>query len=302
MGLRHEPLAYQERPVAQPPEPLHVVRALEPAFADRDDRRRNAGDQRFRGGGADFERPQIAVVDADDPGAGVERNLELGGVMDLDEHVELERGRMIVQHFQFDRPERADDQQHRVGSGRFRLQQLVFRDDEVLSQDRDVDDGADALQMLERAVEKRRLREYRNRRRSGRGVFSGDVLRHVRVAEHPARRRAALALGNHIHAVDLLQRGEESPRPAGDCRRALLELGSGFLRLAHLDDSPRGSKNGREQIRRGTLVAVTRHLRRRRLPPTRPRRAGPACGRHPGCQSPSPPARCLRRPTGCGRR
>ena len=57
-------------------------------------------------------------------------------VVDLHEHVEVERERVAVQPLQLARLQRGDDQQDRVGARDRRLEQLVRVDDEVLAQDR----------------------------------------------------------------------------------------------------------------------------------------------------------------------
>src|SRR5205085_2964727 len=105
----------------------------------------------------DLERAQIAVVDADDPRADVEGDRKLARVVNLDERVEPVPRRVIVQYLQLRRPQRRDDEQNRVGAGNLRLEQLVFRDDEVLAEQRQADRGPDRREVLERAVEKCRL-------------------------------------------------------------------------------------------------------------------------------------------------
>ena len=82
---------------------------------------------------------QVAVVDADHVGVELERDLELALVVDLDEHVEVERARLArAGASSSSRLERGDDQQDRVGAGGRRLVELVGVDDEVLAQDRQV--------------------------------------------------------------------------------------------------------------------------------------------------------------------
>ena len=70
--------------------------------------------------------------------------------------------------------ERGDDQQHRVGARRTRLEQLVLVHDEVLAQERNLHRAADGGEVLERAIEERRLGQHRDGRRA-----SGLVLRAI---------------------------------------------------------------------------------------------------------------------------
>ena len=76
--------------------------------------------------GIDRQRPQVAAVDADDRRAGVERALELVGVVHLDERREPERRARREQPRELRVVERADNQQHGVGAERRGLEQLVL--------------------------------------------------------------------------------------------------------------------------------------------------------------------------------
>ena len=146
-----------------------IVGGRQAALAHGDDVIGNPGDQIVRRLNVHVERAEIPVVDADDARAAVERDGELSLVVHLDEHIEPVADGVVVQHFELDRSQRGDDQQHGVGAGRFRFQQLVLRHDEVLSQHRYfVGDGSShRLQMLERAVEERRLGQHGNGGRAG---------------------------------------------------------------------------------------------------------------------------------------
>ena len=90
----------------------------------------------------DLERRQVARVDADDRRAEVERALQLGTVVHLDERLHLEilggldevGGEAVL-----DEREQHED---RVGAVHARLGDLPDVDEEVLAQHRHVDDGA----------------------------------------------------------------------------------------------------------------------------------------------------------------
>ena len=74
-----------------------------------------------------LERVEVAVVDADDARAGVERDLHLALGRDLDERLDAVR-RRAARRDQVAEPrarERRDDQQHRVRAVRARLRDLV---------------------------------------------------------------------------------------------------------------------------------------------------------------------------------
>ena len=79
--------------------------------------------------------------------------------------------------------------------------------------------GPHGRQVLERAVEKRRLGQHRHRGGAGGGVVARDRRRIVVGAQHPARRRPPLALGDHVDPVAPADRVEEpssrstAPRP-----------------------------------------------------------------------------------------
>ena len=59
--------------------------------------------------------------------------------MDFHQHVKPEAEGMVVQHLQFDRPQRCDDEQHCVGAGRPGFDELIFRDQKILPEDRQID-------------------------------------------------------------------------------------------------------------------------------------------------------------------
>ncbi len=82
----------------------------------------------------DLEGVQVAVVDADQIEARIERAPHLFAVVDFAEHVELEltgaRAQVSIRH----RRERGDDQQNRVRAIGARFQYLELVDDEIFAQ------------------------------------------------------------------------------------------------------------------------------------------------------------------------
>ena len=87
VGLAHEVLADEKAPRTMGREVRKVGGAGEAAFGDEEAAFRHAACKRPRGVEGRLEGLQVAVVDADERGGKVQRPVEFGGVMDLDEHV-----------------------------------------------------------------------------------------------------------------------------------------------------------------------------------------------------------------------
>jgi hypothetical protein len=122
--------------------------------------------------------------------------------------------------------QRRHDEQHRVRTGGARLDELEFRDDEIFTQEWQINSRAHRGQVLETAIEERRFREDRNRRGAGARVTGCDDSRLILAAQHTLRRRSALALRNHAQTgfrQGLLQaargRGWAAAGAALDARR-----------------------------------------------------------------------------------
>src|SRR3954470_6272289 len=107
----------------------------------------------------DAEVAEVAVVEAEDVRVDVERALELLLVMDLDEHVEVEAARLLVQLVEVVVLERGDDQQDGVRAGGGRFVELIRVDDEVLAQHGQLRGGDHLAQVVEAAAEVRALRQ-----------------------------------------------------------------------------------------------------------------------------------------------
>ena len=140
------------------------------------------GDQVAQAPGAldvDLERPQVAVVEPDQPRPAGERPVELARVVDLDERLQPERQRPLDEARES--PGRVEDgeQQHEIGAGGAEERQLDVVDHEVLGEDRDRDRGPHRAQVVDRATEPVRLAQHRDRRRAAGLVGAGprdDVL------------------------------------------------------------------------------------------------------------------------------
>ena len=106
---------------------------------------------------ADFERglegPEVAVVDADQPAFERQRALEFGLVVDLDQHVEAEVVRGLVERARRLVVDRRHDDEDAVGAPGARLQHLIGIEEEILAQDRQRRRRARLDQMLRVALE-----------------------------------------------------------------------------------------------------------------------------------------------------
>jgi hypothetical protein len=156
------------------------------------------------------------------------------------------------------------DQQHRIGAGRPRFEQLVLVDDEVLPQQGHRHRGRTAERCSERAVEERRARSAPRwpRRRPTRTPRDAGRVVVLRSTPRDGERRLHSAMT--LMAPGRRQRGLEEPVaavPFGRTRDRRLERLGRPRALAHLDDPPRGRDD------RGEQVGRCRRSRRRRLPP-----------------------------------
>ena len=132
---------------------MHVVRAAHADSATLTDVVRDARCEPGERVAVDLEGPQVAGVDADERGAGVDRAARLLLVVHLDERRHAEALGALEQAHERVLLQRGDDEQHQVGAVRRAPPRLVRRDDEVLAQHRDVDGGAHGLEVVEAAVE-----------------------------------------------------------------------------------------------------------------------------------------------------
>jgi hypothetical protein len=131
--------------------------------------------------------------------------------VDLHDHVEVQRERLVVQRGELVGLQRGDDEQDRVGAGDRRLVHLVGVDHEVLAQDRQGRRGAGLLEVGERAAEVRALGEDRPRGGAAALVGLGDLGDGRARADLAGRRRAALVLGDDRHARAHERLGERAP-------------------------------------------------------------------------------------------
>ena len=84
----------------------------------------------------DLEGHEVALVDADQGGADVERAAEFAFVVDLHQRVETDGERAGMEASEFVVRQRRGDQQHAVGSHQSRVDHVEFADREVLADHR----------------------------------------------------------------------------------------------------------------------------------------------------------------------
>lgn len=184
-----------------------VVRAADAGLGDLDDVVGDLGGDALEGGAVDLEVLEVAGVDADDPGPGLDGALGLLLVVGLDQRRQADGLGALDEGDQRLLFEGGDDQQREVGAVRARLPQLVRGDDEVLAEDRDVDLGADGLQVGQRAAEAALLGEDGDD-----GRPAGLVVRGERGRVGDGGQRALGGAG----ALDLADDGDALAAQGGD--------------------------------------------------------------------------------------
>ena len=142
----------------------------------------------------DVERPQVAVVDADQAGVGVERESQLALVVRLHERLEPERQRPLDELAQAACPGAAP----RAAAPRPRRRarssvELARVDDELLGEDRDRHRRADRAQVVDRAAEPVRLAQDRDGGGAAGLVGAGTGDDVLAVGRDAARRTATTA-------------------------------------------------------------------------------------------------------------
>lgn len=141
------------------------------------------------------ERAQVAVVDAHHVGPGFQAG-HFRGVVQLQQYLQPQVVGLRRQSAAHGRRQYGGNEQHRVGSGGPRLQQLVFGTDEVLAQYGQLAEVARLAQVVQRAAEEFLVGQHRQGGGSALRILRNDVG-HLGLAANPAARgRAALELGN----------------------------------------------------------------------------------------------------------
>ncbi len=199
-----------------------VVRAAHAGLGDLDDVVRDLGGDAGEVVPVDLKGLEVAGVDADDPRPGVDGALDLVLVVHLDDRGEPDRLGPLDEGDQGLLLQGGDDQERQVGAVRAGLPELVGGDDEVLAQDRDVDLGADGLQVGEGAAEAALLGQDADDGRAARLVVGGEPGGVRDGGQRALGGAGPLDLADHGDALAL--EGRDAVLGLARLRRSLLEL------------------------------------------------------------------------------
>jgi hypothetical protein len=116
-----------------------VALGFDAAFGDKDELIGDLFAEVVSGLEVDFEGFEVAIVDANDLGVGVEGAIEFFAIVDFDEDIELEGLRFLEKIEVSFLIEGGDDEEDGVGSGDDGFVDLGFVDDEIFPEDGDID-------------------------------------------------------------------------------------------------------------------------------------------------------------------
>ena len=122
-------------------------------------------------------------------------------VVDLDQHVQAEVVRGLVERARGLVVDRRHDDEDAIGAPGARLQHLIGIEEEILAQDRQRRRRARLDQMLRVALERRRVGEHRQAGRAARLIAAGEPRRLEILADQALRRTRLLDLGDERRTV-----------------------------------------------------------------------------------------------------
>ena len=189
--------------------------------------------------------------------------------MNLDQGVEVEAARQPKELAQRGVVEDRADQQHGVRAEGAGLVDLVGVDDEVLAQQRQIDDAPDGFEVGEATLEKRRVGEHRQRPCAPVRIGARDRHRIEVGADHAARGRRLFNLGDDRATRTRQRRREATARSTIQIRVGerlertltfvlgdLLTLGLDDLVEDHADTPARLSQATRSRISRARPLSI----------------------------------------------
>ena len=138
----------------------------------------------------------------------LQRPVELGLVVDLDQHVHAESSAASSSVARVVVADRRHDDQDAVGAERARLVHLIGLVHEILAEHRQVDGRARGDEVLRRALEERRVGEHREAGRAARLVGAGE------------RRRIEVGADQALRRARLLDLGDQRRPAGGDASRS----------------------------------------------------------------------------------
>ena len=226
-------------------------------FADGNAVIRNSADQFERCFDAHGERSEVAVVYADDAGAGGESAVELIGSVNLDErlHANLTaQGDEVAQQRIF---KYRDDEEKAVcvvGAG---FPDLPGIEDKILAQNRELDRLAGVAEILQRATEKLAFGQN-GEGGSPRGLQSlGEGRGIEEIAKDTARRRGRFEFGKNIQRIATKGCGKIAERSGS--LHAVLQRGLRQDAFAVIDLGAARFENASKD---GSRVRLSRHSRK----------------------------------------
>ena len=175
------------------------MRAPHPGLGDLDDLGRHERRQPREDPPVDLERAQVAGIDADHLGPGVERTRHLGFAVHLDQRHQADRQCPLRQRDQRILIQRSHDQQRHIGAVGTGLPQLVGADHEVLAQQRHRHRAPDRGQVLQAATEAPRLGEHADDGSPARLVVARQRGRVGDAGQFAPGRAGPLHLGDDRH-------------------------------------------------------------------------------------------------------
>ena len=167
--------AHQEGAIAGGAQADDVGGLMDAAFADREGARRHMFGESERRVEGDFESGEIAVVDTDEVGAGIDGGLEFRAVVDFDEGAEAEGCGGFTEIAELVGGKNGGDQQDGIGAVSGGLENLRGVDGKVLAQDGQGYGGAGGFEMGEAALEERLVGEHAEGGGSAGLVGAGDA-------------------------------------------------------------------------------------------------------------------------------
>ena len=196
----------------------HILSGQDAGFGHQQPVGRHLVEQTQRGVQRHRKAAQVAVVDAQQRRLQLQRAVQLGAVMHLDQHAHAvrERHRLQIGHLRV--VQAGGDQQDAVRAHRARLKDLVLVDHEVLAQHRQRAGGTRLLQILGAALEVLQVGQHAQAGRAVARVARGDLGRAEVGADHALARAGLLDLGDHRGPAggDLgAQRGLEAAQVGG---------------------------------------------------------------------------------------
>ena len=138
-----------------------------------------------------FKCFQVAVVDANEPRFEPKRPRKLRFIVDLDKNVHAEANRNIFEFGGAAIVDRSHDDENAISAGGSRLQHLINVKHEVLAQHRERTRGAGLTHIVERALERRRVSQYRQAGGAARRIGRGQ-RRRIKIFPYQSLRRTGL--------------------------------------------------------------------------------------------------------------